>query len=150
MDESGIAPSSAEDTEANATLQGKCAPEDMPTPESAPSDDVPLAPPDAGPEIAGPEQLRDSSAQAADFLKALANPHRLQILCHLCDEEKCVSELEGLVQLPQPRLSQQLARLREQGLVRARRDSKQIFYSLDTNLAKSVINLLHRHFCDSP
>jgi ArsR family transcriptional regulator len=64
--------------------------------------------------------------RASDFLKTLAHPHRLLILCHLAEGERSVGELERLLKLRQPTLSQQLARLREDGLVETRRTGKMI------------------------
>lgn len=85
--------------------------------------------------------------QAADFLKAFANRHRLLVLCHLSEGEKSVSELEALLGLRQPHLSQQLARLREEGLVHTRRDSRTIYYRLGSDAAARLIGVLHELFC---
>jgi DNA-binding transcriptional ArsR family regulator len=85
--------------------------------------------------------------QAAEFLKALANPNRLMILCLLLDGEFAVSELEDRLDLRQPTLSQQLARLREDKLVETRRDGKQIYYSLASDKVRRIIALLDDMFC---
>jgi len=85
--------------------------------------------------------------KAADFLKALANPNRLMILCLLRDAEFAVSELEDRLDLRQPTLSQQLARLREDNLVATRRDGKQIYYSLASDEVRRTIALLDDMFC---
>jgi ArsR family transcriptional regulator len=84
---------------------------------------------------------------AAAFLKALANEHRLLVLCHLADGEKSVTQLEQLLQIRQPTLSQQLARLRAERLVKTRRDAKHIYYSLDSEEARLIIELLYQLFC---
>jgi DNA-binding transcriptional ArsR family regulator len=94
--------------------------------------------------------LRDMAAdaeRACDFLKALTNPSRLMILCQLADGEKSVGELEGLLGLRQPTLSQQLARLREDDLVETRRHGKMIYYRLASKEARRLIELLYELFC---
>lgn len=91
--------------------------------------------------------LKDSAGDATRFLKALANQNRLLILCHLIEGEKSVGELERAIGLRQPTLSQQLARLRSGGLVRTRRDSKSVYYSIaDTDIA-TVLTVLYGKFC---
>lgn len=88
--------------------------------------------------------------KASDFLKALANPSRLMILCLLNDRELSVGELEDRLGLRQPTLSQQLARLRDDDLVVTRRDGKQIFYSLASEEVRRMIALLDELFCSAP
>lgn len=93
--------------------------------------------------------MAENAKAAAAFLKALAHEGRLMILCHLASGEKSVSELETLLGMRQAAVSQMLARLREEGFVRTRRDGKAIYYSLaDTNTV-AVIGLLHSLFCAS-
>ena len=84
---------------------------------------------------------------AKDLLKALSNETRLMILCFLAEGEKSVGELEYLMGLRQPNISQQLARLRFDGLVSARRDGRTIYYSLGSNEAKQVMTLLYDLYC---
>ena len=93
------------------------------------------------------DHLEEQVHDAADFLKALANPNRLMILCFLRDGEFSVSELEDKLDLRQPTLSQQLARLREDDLVDTRRDGKQIYYSLSNEKVRRTIALLDDMFC---
>jgi len=93
------------------------------------------------------DHLEEQVHSAADFLKALANPNRLMILCFLRDGEYSVSELEEKLDLRQPTLSQQLARLREDDLVDTRRDGKQIYYSLSNEKVRRTIVLLDDLFC---
>jgi ArsR family transcriptional regulator, virulence genes transcriptional regulator len=93
--------------------------------------------------------LAPKAAQAESFLKALANRHRLMILCELHKGEMSVSELQRALGLSQSALSQHLARLREDELVRTRRQSQTIFYSLASIEVKRVIALLHELFCAS-
>jgi ArsR family transcriptional regulator, virulence genes transcriptional regulator len=97
--------------------------------------------------------MTDSNAMAANalrasgLLKALANPHRLLILCHLAEGEMSVGALEQLLKLRQPTLSQQLARLREDALVDTRRAGKMVYYRIASDDARQVIQLLYRLFC---
>lgn len=80
--------------------------------------------------------------KASQFLKSLANDNRLVIVCALANGERNVSQLEEMLGIRQPTLSQQLARLRSDGIVSTRRESKQIFYSLASKEAERVIRLL--------
>jgi ArsR family transcriptional regulator len=92
-----------------------------------------------------------SAEQAARFLKTLANPNRLLILCILSQGERSVGELEGLLKIRQPTLSQQLAILRDEALVETRREGKQIFYRLASEETERVIGLLYELYCsDDP
>jgi DNA-binding transcriptional ArsR family regulator len=84
---------------------------------------------------------------ASDFLKALAHEGRLMILCILCEGEKSVTELEQILALRQPTVSQQLARLRADGLVTARRNGKTVHYSLASEDVRSIIGAVHQVFC---
>jgi ArsR family transcriptional regulator len=86
---------------------------------------------------------------ASAFLRALAHESRLMILCDLLHGEKSVGELEALLERRQSSVSQQLARLRLEGLVTARRDGKTIYYSLASDKARSVIAALYDSFCKS-
>jgi len=98
-----------------------------------------------------PEADLDSMAamarEASDFLKALAHESRLMILCILCEGEKSVTELEQMLALRQPTVSQQLARLRAEGLVAARRDGKTMHYSLASEDVRVIIGAVHQVFC---
>ncbi len=93
------------------------------------------------------DQMQDHAADAADLMKALGNESRLMILCMLADQERSVGDLNAAIPLSQSALSQQLARLREQGIVRTRRESQMIYYSLAEGPADRVINLLHDIYC---
>ncbi|MDX5297601.1 MAG: metalloregulator ArsR/SmtB family transcription factor [Gammaproteobacteria bacterium] len=97
------------------------------------------------------EKLRATADTASQLLKTLSNPDRLLLLCQLAQGERNVSELEALVGIQQPTLSQQLGVLRREGLVETRRDGKQIFYRISSPQALAVINTLYQLFCaDSP
>jgi DNA-binding transcriptional ArsR family regulator len=93
------------------------------------------------------EELAPRAAEAEAFLKAMANRYRLMILCQLHQGEKSVTTLQGGVGLSQSALSQHLARLREDGLVKTRRESQTIFYSLATPNVSELIALLYRLYC---
>ena len=88
-----------------------------------------------------------SAKRASDFLKALAHESRLMILCILAEGEKSVSELEEILNLRQPTVSQQLARLRADGLVSTRRDGKAVYYKLASEEARIVIGAIYDVFC---
>lgn len=92
-------------------------------------------------------EMRERAGEAGRFLKSLSNEHRLLILCSLAEGEKSVGELERLLEMRQPHLSQHLTRLRESGLVKTRRVSRTIFYSLGSIPAERVIGLLYELFC---
>ncbi|HZD91192.1 MAG TPA: metalloregulator ArsR/SmtB family transcription factor [Pseudolabrys sp.] len=93
------------------------------------------------------ERMAGNAKRASEFLKALAHESRLMILCILADGEKSVSELEQELGLRQPTVSQQLARLRADGLVTTRRDGKVINYSLASEEARVVIGAIYEVFC---
>jgi DNA-binding transcriptional ArsR family regulator len=93
------------------------------------------------------DRMADNAREASDFLKALAHESRLMILCNLLDGEKSVGELEASLSLRQSTVSQQLARLRLEGLVAARRDGKTIHYGIADDKARIVIGVLYNAFC---
>ncbi len=92
-------------------------------------------------------RLGQKAKHAADFLKALAHENRLMILCILSQGEKSVSELEEMLSLRQPSVSQQLARLRAEGMVTTRRKGKTIFYRLASDEARIVVGAVYEVFC---
>ena len=85
--------------------------------------------------------------EASEFLKALAHESRLMILCILCEGEKSVTEIEHALGLRQLTMSQQLARLRADGLVAARRIGKAIHYSIASENARIIVGAVHEVFC---
>jgi DNA-binding transcriptional ArsR family regulator len=93
------------------------------------------------------DMLHANAREASEFLKALSHEVRLLILCFLFDGEKSVSEIEKMLKLRQPAVSQQLARLRADGLVETRRNGKHIYYSLARSEVGEVIQALHDVFC---
>jgi DNA-binding transcriptional ArsR family regulator len=91
--------------------------------------------------------MQGAAVQACSLLKTLANPDRLLLLCQLTQGEYCVGELEAQLGIGQPTLSQQLGVLRNEGLVATRRDGKQIYYSLASDDAAAVMQVLYARFC---
>jgi len=92
-------------------------------------------------------ELQKNAESAATLLKALANKHRLMILCELHKGERSVTALQKAIGLSQSSLSQHLARLREDELVVTRRESQAIFYSLGSNDVSKVISVLYELYC---
>ena len=92
-------------------------------------------------------KMMENARRATDFLKALAHEGRLMILCHLAGGERSVTELERLLSQRQAVVSQQLARLRLEGLVEARRDGKAIYYRLADGRAEKMIGIVYEMFC---
>lgn len=93
------------------------------------------------------EQMMENARHATDFLKALAHEGRLMILCHLASGERSVAELERLLSQKQAAVSQQLARLRLEGLVQTRREGKTIYYNLADGRARRMIEVVYDMFC---
>ncbi|MCO4799027.1 MAG: winged helix-turn-helix transcriptional regulator [Colwelliaceae bacterium] len=92
-------------------------------------------------------ELRSNAGEAAELLKAMSNENRLLILCHLGEEELSVTELNSFIDLSQSSLSQHLARLRNDGLVKTRRESQTIYYSIANPSVVSLIGFLQQEFC---
>ncbi len=93
------------------------------------------------------EQMLDTVDDASDFLKRLANPNRLMIVCTLVEGERSVRELEDGLGIRQPGLSQQLAELRRHGLIAARKDSRSVYYRLADDRVARLVGVLHEMFC---
>jgi DNA-binding transcriptional ArsR family regulator len=105
--------------------------------------------PDDQPEdpFANIEGFKDRTRRASDFLKALAHENRLLILCLIAEKERSVTELETLLSLRQPAVSQQLARLRMDGLVATRREGKAIYYRLANDRVRRIMGVMYDVFC---
>lgn len=110
-----------------------------PTQKSPPAHKLPMADAMA--------QLQHRAHEAAALLKALANPDRLLLLCHLINPEPMVAELGAVTDIPQPTLSQQLAVLRSEDLVATRREGKFIHYRVASTAVRAVLRTLHRLYC---
>ncbi|HIC80587.1 MAG TPA: ArsR family transcriptional regulator [Kiloniellaceae bacterium] len=93
------------------------------------------------------QEMQQSATRAADLMKALSSENRLMILCQLAEEEKTVGRLAETLGLRQAAVSQQLALLRKDGLVAARREGQQIHYRLNGREARAVIAVLYDLFC---
>ncbi len=93
------------------------------------------------------ERMTQNAEAAAAFLKAISHEGRLMILCHLATGEKSVTELEQLLGARQAAVSQQLSRLRSEGLVTPRRDGKTIYYSLADERSTRIMGVLYEMFC---
>ena len=93
------------------------------------------------------ERMADHAREASELLKALAHEGRLMILCDLLHGEKSVGELEALLSRRQASVSQQLARLRLEGLVSTRRNGRTIYYAIANDRVRSIIGALYDSFC---
>jgi DNA-binding transcriptional ArsR family regulator len=93
--------------------------------------------------------MQQNAADAVNLLKGLANESRLMIMCVLAEGEVSVGQLNTRIKLSQSALSQHLAVLREQGLVKTRRESQTIYYRLAETPAMNVIELLHDVYCEA-
>ncbi|MBF9049866.1 metalloregulator ArsR/SmtB family transcription factor [Roseobacter sp. HKCCD9010] len=92
-------------------------------------------------------RIRANAQTASDFLKAISHEGRLMILCALANGERSVTDIERLLASRQAAVSQQLSRLRLEGLVTARREGKQIFYRLTDDRARKIIEQVYELFC---
>jgi len=91
--------------------------------------------------------MMQSACDASHFLKAISHEGRLMTLCHLSTGEKSVTELETLLSARQAAVSQQLSRLRHEGLVAPRRDGKTIYYRLTDRRAIKILEVVYDLFC---
>lgn len=94
-------------------------------------------------------RMTEAADQATNLLKALSGRSRLMILCQLVDGEQTVGELADALEMRQAAVSQQLALLRKDGLVSARREARTIHYSLAGEEARRIIEVLYELFCDN-
>lgn len=93
------------------------------------------------------DRMAKAAGEAAAYLKSMGHEQRLMILCHLASGERTVGEIEALLGARQAAVSQQLARLRFEGLVEARREGKTVLYSLADDRARRLVGLLYDLFC---
>jgi ArsR family transcriptional regulator, virulence genes transcriptional regulator len=94
-------------------------------------------------------QMLENAVKASTLLKAMANERRLMILCYLLLEERSVGELEELVGLSQSALSQHLAKLRRDRLVKTRRQAQTVFYSINGDEARALMRTLYELYCNT-
>ncbi len=97
-----------------------------------------------------PEQMASAAAQASELMRTLGHKDRLMILCHLISGEKSVGGLARLLEIPQSPLSQHLARMRKEKLVTTRREAQTIYYSIASNEAMRMVELMHELYCSEP
>ena len=93
------------------------------------------------------KKMQASADEACRLMKVLSNRDRMLLLCEISQGEKCVGELEEALDIHQPTLSQQLTVLRNEELVETRREGKQIYYSLNSNVAVAVMDVLYQNYC---
>ncbi len=94
------------------------------------------------------ETLAEKAEGAADFMKAIASPQRLMILCRLVGGEQNVGALIAATGIPQTSMSQHLARLKDEAIVAVRRDHRTLYYRIDHPAVLEVMQTLYRHFCE--
>jgi len=92
-------------------------------------------------------RMMQNAKNATEFLKALSHEGRLMILCHLAAGERSVTELEQLLSQRQAAVSQQLSRLRLEGLVESRREGKVIYYRIKDGRTRQMLDILYDMFC---
>ena len=105
------------------------------------------APASKKPQLDDIDAMIEKAREASEFLKALSHESRLILLCILSEGERSVGELEEMLGERQSTVSQQLARLRLEGLVATRRDGKTIYYTLASETVRVVLNALYSAFC---
>jgi len=93
------------------------------------------------------EKMQSSADDACRLMKVLSNRDRMMLLCQISQGEMCVGELEEVLDIHQPTLSQQLTVLRNEELVETRREGKQIYYSLSNRVVLEVMDVLYKNYC---
>jgi DNA-binding transcriptional ArsR family regulator len=93
------------------------------------------------------DAMRDAAGSACALMKVLSNPDRMLLLCQLAEGEKNVGELQELLGIVQPTLSQQLAVLRDEEMVETRRDGKNVYYRIASPQALAVLEVLYAQYC---
>lgn len=118
-------------------------------PTDRPIERICMALPQLSPDMTDDEmdKIVTNATSASNFLKAVSHEGRLMILCHLVTGEKSVTELEDLLSARQAAVSQQLSRLRLEGLVVPRREGKAIYYRLADDRPRRVLELVYELFC---
>ncbi|HEX2655360.1 MAG TPA: metalloregulator ArsR/SmtB family transcription factor [Xanthobacteraceae bacterium] len=95
------------------------------------------------------KRMQSAADEASELLKAVANRHRLLILCQLTQHERSVGELAEFLQIRDSTVSQHLTILRRDELVDARREGQTIWYSISNPLAHELVEILYRAYCGS-
>ena len=91
--------------------------------------------------------MQSAGDEASELLKALANRHRLLLMCQLVERERSVSELADFLEIRDSTVSQHLALLRRSGIVATRREGQTIWYSIASAPARAVVDALYRAYC---
>ena len=94
-------------------------------------------------------QMHEAAGEACRLMRVLSNPDRLLLLCQLSQGEQCVSELEMLLGIVQPTLSQQLTVLRDEALVNTRREGKNSDYQIASPQARAVLQVPYKQYCNN-
>jgi DNA-binding transcriptional ArsR family regulator len=92
-------------------------------------------------------RMAAAAAKASELMKTLGHKDRLMVLCHLISGEKSVGGLADLLDIPQSPLSQHLARMRKEQLVKTRREAQTIYYSIASEEAARIVGLMHELYC---
>lgn len=93
------------------------------------------------------QDLESSAADAASLLRSLANEKRLMIVCQLMGREMSVGEICDAIGARQSTVSQQLAILRNEGVVKSRKEAQTVYYSLADDGVRKLVAVLHEMFC---
>jgi len=93
------------------------------------------------------ENMKSAASRASILMKAMSNETRLMLLCQMNEQERSVNDLATILEMRSSSISQQLALLRKDGLVKTRREGQTIYYSLDGEEAKNIINTLYNLYC---
>ena len=96
-----------------------------------------------------PQRMAVAAGKACELMKTLGHKDRLMVLCHLSSGERSVGELAALLDIPQSPLSQHLARMRKESLVKTRRDAQTIYYSIASEEAARIVALMHELYCSA-
>lgn len=96
------------------------------------------------------EWMRGQAGEVVSLLKVIGNPDRLMLLCQMLQGEYAVGELEEMLEIHQPTLSQQLGVLRKEGLVATRREGKYIYYTVSHPHVQVILETLYRLYCVEP
>jgi len=91
--------------------------------------------------------IQENSVRASGLMRAMSNEKRLLILCHLVENELSVQQLQEATGFAQSTVSQQLALLRAENLVKHRREAQSVYYGLDSDEARAILETLHTVFC---
>lgn len=92
-------------------------------------------------------KMEEKATEAANFLKGLASPHRLLILCHLAAGEKSVGALIEATKLPQTSMSQHLLKLKQEEIVTFRREHRTLYYRIAHGAVSEIMTILYNNFC---